>query len=90
MSPVILLCVQGFCYGCPVAIKVIRASGGDNSQLLEGFKEEVKLMSEITHPNVCLFLGGELCLSAFCVVCVARCVCVVCLCGCACALCLRV
>lgn len=46
----------------------------DNDLLLEGFKEEVKLMrfartfrfpiflllvfSEITHPNVCLFLGA--------------------------------
>jgi hypothetical protein len=36
---------QGYCYGCPVAIKVIRAnSGGNNAKLLEGFKEEVKLM----------------------------------------------
>jgi len=51
--------LKGYCYGCAVAIKVLRDTTlPENEQLLEGFKEEVKLMSEITHPNVCLFLGA--------------------------------
>jgi eukaryotic-like serine/threonine-protein kinase len=36
-----------------VAIKTLRAQIADNPVALAGFKQEIKLAQEITHPNVC-------------------------------------
>jgi serine/threonine protein kinase len=47
--------MKGYCYGADVAIKVLRGEQSTRArQLMEGFKEEVKIMSEVTHPNVCV------------------------------------
>ena len=48
---------KGRCYGMDVVVKV-PIDISDNK--LDDFMNEVKLLSKIHHPNICLFLGASL------------------------------
>jgi len=43
-----------------VAIKTVIKSMSKNGEFVERFKEEIKLMSELQHPNIVMFLGASL------------------------------
>ena len=48
---------RGTCRSKPVAIKVLHKTNFDKKTLL-AFKQEIKIMSKIFHPNICLFMGA--------------------------------
>jgi len=48
---------RGRCRQKPVAVKVLHKQNLDKKTLL-AFRREVKIMSKIFHPNICLFMGA--------------------------------
>ena len=48
---------KGTCREQPVAIKILHRQDFDAKQL-QVFKREVEVLSQIYHPNVCLFMGA--------------------------------
>ena len=48
---------RGTCREQPVAIKILHRQDFDAKQL-RVFKREVEVLSQIYHPNVCLFMGA--------------------------------
>ena len=48
---------KGMCREQPVAIKILHRQDFDAKQL-QVFKREVEVLSQIYHPNVCLFMGA--------------------------------
>jgi len=48
---------RGYCWGTEVAVKIPKIQSLTPQQM-EKFKTEVKIMSEISHPNICRFLGA--------------------------------
>lgn len=49
--------IEGSCREQPVAIKILHRQDFDAKQL-QVFKREVEVLSQIYHPNVCLFMGA--------------------------------
>jgi len=48
---------KGRCRQKPVAVKILHKQNFDKKTLL-AFRREVKIMSKIFHPNICLFMGA--------------------------------
>ena len=52
---------KGTCRGCKVAIKTPKPPKGKtefDTSTLDNFKREVTVMSNLFHPNICLFMGA--------------------------------
>jgi len=49
--------LRGRCRGKDVAIKVLNKPI-TNERSLAAFRDEVQIMSRISHPNICLFMGA--------------------------------